>query len=391
MLAMDCTWSRQELAEGLAALARASGIAQVSAEICAADRIEDSTVELAPFFRQQAQALDIRIEPTATRYETLPAMLRDAAPAVIRVKIDGADRFVLLLGSRGAQLKVLGRDLGERRIACAALTDAIAAPVIAWMKTDVDGCIRDAAVSKKRRAKARNAMLAACLRDTDFGSTWLLRTPSTSPMGQSLRRDGIRSRTSLFIASHLGQFVVGLLVWAFVGRLALGSDSSTAWLWPLGLALLTLVPLQLWNTWAAGLISLDFGVRLKQRLLVGALNLPLEHVRAGGIGEHLSRVFESDGFEALVLSGATAGLMAMVQLLAATTIVAFGVGSFLQAGLVVLWITLACGLFRAYVRQRRRWAQMRLALTNSMVERLVGQQTRLAQESQTEWHRSEDT
>jgi ATP-binding cassette subfamily B protein len=390
MLAMDCTWSRPELAEGLAALARASGIAHASTGTCEADRIDESTIELASFFRQQAQALDVRIEPAGTRYGMLSSMLRDAAPAVVRVKVDGAERFVLLLGSRGSQLKVLGRDLGEHRVSCAILTDAIAAPVIAWMKTDVDGCIRDAAISKKRRAQARNAMLAACLRDIDLGSTWLLRPASTSPMGQTLRRDGIKSRASLFIATHFGQFLVGLLVWAFVGRLAFGSDHSTAWLWALGLALLTLVPLQLWNMWAAGLISLDFGVRLKQRLLVGAFNLPFEHIRAGGIGEHLSRVFESDGFEALVLSGATAGLMAIVQLLVAAAIIAFGVGSLLQAGLVLLWMTLACGLFQAYMRRRRHWAQMRLALTNSMVERLVGQQTRLAQESETEWHRSED-
>ena len=31
-----------------------------------------------------------------------------------------------------------------------------------------------------------------------------------------------------------------------------------------------------------------------------------------------------------------------------------------------------------------------MSLTNGMVERLVGQQTRLAQESECEWHRSED-
>ena len=111
-----------------------------------------------------------------------------------------------------------------------------------------------------------------------------------------------------FHRDPLRKFLLGLLVWAFVGRLAFGNDHSTAWLWAIGLALLTLVPLQLWNMWAAGLISLDFGVRLKQRLLVGAFNLPFERIRTGGIGEHLSRVFESDGFEAMLLSGATAGL-----------------------------------------------------------------------------------
>ena len=126
-------------------------------------------------------------------------------------------------------------------------------------------------------------------------------------MGRSLQRDGIRRRAALFIATHFGQLLIGLLVWSFIGRLAFGSDHSAAWLWAIGLVLLTLVPLQLWNMWSAGVISLDFGVRLKQKLLVGAFNLPFEQIRTGGIGEHLSRVFESDGFEALLLSGATSG------------------------------------------------------------------------------------
>jgi ATP-binding cassette subfamily B protein len=389
MLAIDYTWSRHELADGLAALARASGIAHAPAAMLGSEPMEQA--ELAAFFRMQAQTLNVRIEPAGTRYAMLSSMLRQAAPAVVRLEIDGEERFALLVGGCGAQVEVLGRDFGKRRIPHGTLIDAIAGPMVASMPTDVEGCIRDAGISKKRRRRARDAMLGACLRETTLGSTWLLRAASTGPMGQTLRRDGIRSRATLFIATHLGQFLLGLLVWAFVGRLAFGNDHSTAWLWALGLALLTLLPLQLWNMWAAGLISLDFGVRLKQRLLVGAFNLPFERIRTGGMGEHLSRVFESDGFEAMLLSGATAGVTAITQLLMAAAILAIGVGSILQAGLVLLWTVLTCGLFIAYMRRRRDWSQTRLALTNSMVERLVGQQTRLAQESDAEWHRSEDT
>jgi hypothetical protein len=125
-------------------------------------------------------------------------------------------------------------------------------------------------------------------------------------------------------------------------------------------------------------------------LLVGAFNLPFEQIRTGGIGEQLSRVFESDGFEALLLSGATSGMMALVQLLVATAILALGAEGILNAGLVVLWTALACAVFLLYMRRRRHWAQMRLSLTNTMVEHLVGHQTRLAQESHAQCHRSED-
>ena len=389
MLATNCTWNRQELGEGLATLARASGMSHAPAKAPASEPMEHS-VELATFFRQQAQLLDVRLEPAGTRYGMLSTMLRQAAPAVVRLELDGVERFILLLGSRGSHLKVLGRDLGVRRVSCTALKEAIAAPTIASIHTDVDGCIRDAGIPEKRRSHAREAMLGACLRDVSLGSTWLLRMGSSSPMGRSLQRDGIRRRVALFIATHFGQLLIGLLVWSLIGRLAFGNDHSAAWLWPIGLALLTLVPLQVWNMWAAGVISLDFGVRLKQKLLVGAFNLPFEQIRTGGIGEHLSRVFESDGFEALLLSGATSGIMALIQLLVAAAILALGAEGILNAGLVVLWTALACAVFLLYMRRRRHWAQMRLSLTNTMVEHLVGHQTRLAQESHAQWHRSED-
>ena len=379
MLAVDYTWTRLELGDGLAALARASGIPYATVGANANASIEDRD-EITTFFRQQAQALNVRLEPTHASYDMLSTMLRQAAPAVIRLEVDGAECFVLLLGSRGGHLRVIGRDLGVHRISGGMLTEAIAAPVIADIPTDVDGCIRDAGIAASRRPRARQAMLSACLRGVNVGSIWLLRTASREAIGQALHRDGIRGRAAFFIVTHLGQLLVGLLLWTLIGRLAFGTDRSTVWLWPIGLALLTLVPLQLCNTWLAGTISLDFGVRLKQRLFSGALSLPFEQIRGSGIGSHLGRVFESDGFEALLLSSGTTGLMAMIQLLAAVAIFALGAGSILNACLLIAWISFACGAFFGYARQRRQWAEQRLSLTNGTVERLVGHQTRLAQE-----------
>jgi hypothetical protein len=213
MFATNCTWNRQELGEGLAALARASGMSHAPAKAPASAPTEHS-VELATFFRQQAQLLDVRLEPAGTRYGMLSTMLRQAAPAVVRLELDGVERFILLLGSRGSHLKVLGRDLAVRRVSCTVLKEAIAAPTIASIHTDVDGCIRDAGIPEKRRSHAREAMLEACLRDVSLGATWLLRMGSSSPMGRSLQRDGIRRRVALFIATHFGQLLIGLLVWS---------------------------------------------------------------------------------------------------------------------------------------------------------------------------------
>src|SRR5262249_11944679 len=43
-----------------------------------------------------------------------------------------------------------------------------------------------------------------------------------------------------------------------------------------------------------------------------------------------------------------------------------------------------------YFKRRNRWTQTRLALTNDLVERMVGHRTRLAQQPRSHWHDGED-
>src|ERR1700738_3826552 len=100
MRATNCTWNRQELGEGLATLARASGMSHAPAKAPASEPMEHS-VELATFFRQQAQLLDVRLEPAGTRYGMLSTMLRPAAPPVVRVQLGGGGGVILVWGRLG--------------------------------------------------------------------------------------------------------------------------------------------------------------------------------------------------------------------------------------------------------------------------------------------------
>ena len=43
-----------------------------------------------------------------------------------------------------------------------------------------------------------------------------------------------------------------------------------------------------------------------------------------------------------------------------------------------------------YFKHRNLWTQTRLALTNDLVERMVGHRTRLAQQARGHWHDGED-
>jgi ATP-binding cassette subfamily B protein len=157
---------------------------------------------------------------------------------------------------------------------------------------------------------------------------------------------------------------------------------------PIALILAAIVPLQMASAWIAGLVALAFGSRLKERLLTGALRLPIDEVRADGVGGHLGRIIESDVFEGSLLAGAVAATAGLTDLAAAA--IAAGISGLPHPGLIAAWAALVAAFGLLFLRSRGRWTQARLRLTSNLVERIVGHQTRLAQESPDRRHVGED-
>jgi ATP-binding cassette subfamily B protein len=62
----------------------------------------------------------------------------------------------------------------------------------------------------------------------------------------------------------------------------------------------------------------------------------------------------------------------------------------LQVTLLLSCVSLTILIARAYYRRRLDWTETREAMTNDLVERMVGHRTRLAQESREHWHEGED-
>jgi ATP-binding cassette subfamily B protein len=54
------------------------------------------------------------------------------------------------------------------------------------------------------------------------------------------------------------------------------------------------------------------------------------------------------------------------------------------------WVALALLISWWYLRRGRYWTEMRLTMTNDLIERMVGHRTRLAQEARESWHEGED-
>src|SRR5262249_544070 len=166
-----------------------------------------------------------------------------------------------------------------------------------------------------------------------------------------------------------------LLAWWLLGRGALQGHLEPAWLVAWGLLLVTLIPLRLWSTWVQGRLTLGVGGFLKARVLAGVLRLTPEEIRHQGAGQFLGQVLEAQAVQARALSGGLLGLVAGIELALAMVVLGSGAGGWLQSGLLLGWLALTGVLGWRYCHQRQSWTTARLAMTYTLIERLVGHRT----------------
>jgi ATP-binding cassette subfamily B protein len=129
---------------------------------------------------------------------------------------------------------------------------------------------------------------------------------------------------------------------------------------------------------------------LKQRLFFGSLRLDPDSIRHQGAGQLLGRVLESEALEALALSGGFLALVALIEIIVAIFVLAFGAGGLLQSALLFLWMLVAAWIAWRYFQRNRDWTDVRLRMTHDLVESMAGHRTRLAQLAADRWHDGED-
>ncbi|MCG3164245.1 MAG: Lipid A export ATP-binding/permease protein MsbA [Acidobacteria bacterium] len=185
-----------------------------------------------------------------------------------------------------------------------------------------------------------------------------------------------------------------MTAWFVLGRGALNGkldQGLSGWLIAWALLLLTAVPFHLLAEWLQGRFAIEAGARLKGRLLFGALRLKPEEIRHLGAGQMLGKIAESNAIETLALGGGFVAFSAVIELAMAAVILALGgQGLWLQLALLLGCVTLTIFVSWRYYRRRLGWTETRAAMTNDLVERMVGHRTRLAQESRERWHEGED-
>lgn len=392
-------WPEARLGEALEALASHAGLAPRDVEVppAGADVLDAVTrsgsFEADAWIEQAAAWLGVEAESVDAAWVDVAEMLAAAAPALVWLPSSGAAPACLMLLVSKAQRRavaVLGPDLVVRSAPLDGLRAAMCERLEAPLREGTRALLRAAKVSPRRFARAEAALTRQRLGGHRVYGCWLLRADPGEVLVRQLRHAGAHRRLGRMLAVQVGLYAVSGVGWFILGRGALEGTLDRAWLVGWALALLTTIPLQLMAAWHGGFLALEAGAIFKRRLLAGAARLDPEVVRHQGVGGLLGRVIESSAVEQSALSGATLSIAAVPSVAVSLAALAAGPGGGGHALAYALWVALGLAMTVRYARARRAWTRARVAMTNDLVERMVGHRTRIAQESPARWHDGED-
>ena len=386
------TWPVAKLGDAIEAIARTSGLSprHIEAPNPPPSMTGGSDKVFSRWVETTAGLLGLEAEPVETTYPEVERFVRGASPALIPLTGSLERRYLALLGSKGRNVMILAPDLSTHKLRVKVACDAMTADHETPLEQAVESLLGKAGVPPRRFERARASVLRERLIQARINAGWLLRLRPGASFWQQLRFARLPRHLRRLAGLYTLQYLLALFAWSILGKAALGDQLDHGWLLACALLLLTAVPFRLFATWSQGLFAIGAGSLLKQRLLYGALRLEPEEVRREGAGQMIGRVIESSAVESLALSGGFLGLVAAIELVMAAVVLALGAAGALHVLSLLIWVAVALLISWWYLRSRRHWTEMRLAMTNDLIERMVGHRTRLAQEARESWHEGED-
>jgi ATP-binding cassette subfamily B protein len=337
-----------------------------------------------------AARLGLEAEPVEEAYTEIPALICRGAPALLHLAaMPSPCLLVLLPGGRRGPV-ALGPDLRRYKISPQTIRETLCRPLEAPAIEAVNAVLNAADIPQGRRHHARQALLNELLAGQRVSGIWLIRPAAAAPLWEQAREWHLGRLGIRLVGAHFLYFVLWIFSWWLLGRGALEGHLDPGWLTAWGLVLLTLIPLRMLATHAGELLSVRAGAWFKRRLLYAALRLEPEEIRHQGAGQLLGRVMDSEALEQMAITGGLLGVTALVELTLSMPVLAGGAGGGFHLLWLLAWMAVTAWMARRYFYQREAWTEERLAMTNEMVEGMVGYRTRLAQEPREHWHEAED-
>ena len=377
----DLAWDAGELPAALDALAREAGIARPGPVTPGPAPAADGPA-LERWVDAEARARGLVAEPLRATREELGALVRGAAPCLLRLPPEDGFLALAAAGRRGVRLVTPGGGVARRGIA--AVARAASGETVengnpgASAAEEVDAILGAARLSSARAERCRAALLNRLQGGRSLDAGFLVR-----PAGGSLRdlagEAGLARRLGVLLIACAARFALAILAWLCLGRGLFAGQTEEGWLLAFGLVLASALPFQWLAGAAAGELSLRAGALLRSRLLRGALRQDPEEVRHQGVGQLLGRVVESEAVEHMALAGGFLTLAAGLELAFAAAVLAAGAGGWFHVLALGLALVPAGRLALRYGRARGTWTDDRLALSADWIESLAGHRTRRIQ------------
>jgi len=384
-------WHTSQLGDALTALTKHLGweIREIQLSTALSDgenhseRINDRITFL-------AEMIGIKAEPVMVQYDGIENLLQKAAPAIFRIKKDNQSLLLIVLHSRGEMLEVLGKDLLKHKLSTRVIRSLFCHDIEMPVLGEIDELLDDAGIAQRQKSKAREILLKERIGKKWIGDCWIIRQSLSESLRQRARHAHIPVRAILLLLCHLVYYSLWLFSWWLIGKGVLQGHIDSGWLIAWGLTLLSLVPLKMMIRWLQGILSINIGCLIKQKLFYGALNLNPDSIRNQGIGQLMGHVAESEKLETMAINGGLTGTLAIIEIVLAAYVLAMGFGGLFHVVMLAVWMIITLLITWSFYLKRKKWTDYRLSMTHSLVERMVGHRTRLVQESPTQWHETED-
>ena len=240
-------WPVERLGEAIAILARLRGwrLRGVEAPAYPGGTEQDGTEAIGVWLEAAAAWLGLEAKPVETPYAEVEDLVRGVGPALMRLPGMEKPGFLAVLGSQRRRVMLVGPDLVVHRVVvevvCTAWCQAVEAPLLA----EVEQVIEAVGIARRRRPRARRAILAERLSAERLSDCWVLRLPADASFWQQMRQAHLPRRVVGLLGAYVTQYLCWLLAWWLIGRGALQGRVDRAWLVAWGLLLLTLIPLRL--------------------------------------------------------------------------------------------------------------------------------------------------
>lgn len=388
------SWPSHRLADAITRLAGAAGW-PLSKDLSPPDPPSDLAVgppdsvlaAVSDYVDLVANTCGLEAEFVSVRLRDIASFVDTSAPMLLWQQ-SPEHRFVAVLQVRGPWVEVLAPDGSRTQVDRQRVIAALAEPAMQVVHPLCERLVAASGIQSEVRKQALLKTLAERHLVDAIPAGFVLRSGPTRPLTELLASVSLPRLLRGFVATHLLQFVLTLLLTFVVGTGAISGRIETAWLYGAAIILAALLPLQLCESWLQGRIAIASGVALRQRLMSGALRLPLTLAQQHGYGDFLGQIIDSESVELGLRAGGLIALSALLDIGVALWVSAYSTPRMALALLAWLAVTLFIGW--RYLRSRRAWTDARLDLTSETLEGMLGHRTRLVQEPRAKWHRREE-